>query len=87
VTTVHNELQDDPTIEGAVARALATDPRLHLSTTTIQIKSFNGRVILSGPVLNQAQQLAGEAVTRSVPGVIDVANRLVVRPERNGRAG
>lgn len=87
VTAVRNELQDDPTIEGVVARALATDPRVRLSTRTIRIKSFNGVVILSGPVLTQAQQLAAEAVTRRIPGVIDVANRLVVLPKKNGHTG
>ncbi|MCL4294444.1 MAG: BON domain-containing protein [Anaerolineae bacterium] len=84
VRSVRNELRDDPTIEGAVARAMARHPQVGLSTEVVRIKSFNGVVTLRGPVLNQRQQMAAEAVTRSVPGVIDVVNCLVVIPDGNG---
>lgn len=83
VVAVRNELQDDPSLEGKIARELATHPLLHLSTTRIAIKSFNGVVTLSGPVLNPIQQRAAEAVTRRVPGVLKVVNRLVVIPQKN----
>lgn len=84
VRSVHNELVDDPTLEGAVARALARHPEVQLSTTVVRIKSFNGVVTLSGPALSQGQQMSAEAVTRSVPGVVDVVNRLVMIPDGNG---
>ncbi len=84
VISVRNELLDDPTIEGAVARALARHPQVQLSTRVVRIKSFNGVVTLRGPVQTQGQQMAAEAVTRSVPGVVDVVSHLVVNPERNG---
>jgi osmotically-inducible protein OsmY len=84
VETVHNQIQDDSKIEGAVARDLATHPLLRLSTTRIKIKSFNGIVTLYGPVLNQVQQMTAETVTRRVPGVEGVVNRLVVIPSENG---
>lgn len=87
VESVRNELLDAPTIEGAVARALARHPQVQLSTTVVRIKSFNGVVTLRGPVQTQGEQMAAEAVTRSVPGVIDVVNRLVVAPDGNGRHG
>ncbi len=84
VKSVRNELLDDPSLEGVVARALGRDPRVRLSTTVVRIKSFNGVVTLRGPALTQMQQMAAEAVTRSVPGVVDVVNRLVVVPEKDG---
>lgn len=84
VSSVRNELLDDPTLEGTVARALGRDPRVHLSTTVVRIKSFNGVVTLRGPVQTEVQQMAAEAAVRGVPGVIDVVNRLVVTPNGNG---
>ena len=87
VKTVHNELWADPTLEGIVARELATHPLLRLSTTRIKIRSFNGVVSLSGPVLNQVQQMTAEAVARRVPGVKQVVNQLVVIPSENGHYG
>ncbi len=85
VISVRNELLDDPTIEGDVARVLARDPKVRLSTSVVRIKSHNGVVTLRGPVLTQMQQMAAEAAVRSVPGVTDVINRLVVTPP--GRDG
>lgn len=87
VIAVRNELLDDPTIEGAVARALARHPQVRLSTRVVRIKSYNGVVMLRGPVETQVQQMAAEAVTRSVTGVVDVVNQLTVQPERNGHTG
>lgn len=84
VISVSNELLVDPTLEGTVAHALGRDPRIRLSTRIVRIKSFNGVVTLRGPVQTEVQQMAAEAATRSVPGVIDVVNRLVVTPNRNG---
>lgn len=84
VATVNNELVDDPSIEGTVARALASHPELRFSTTVVQLKSYHGVVTLSGPVSSQAQQMTAESVARSVPGVANVVNRLVVMPNGNG---
>jgi osmotically-inducible protein OsmY len=84
IEAVNNELLDDPTIEGKVARVLAAHPDLGLSTTLIHLKSYHGVVTLSGPVSSQAQQMAAEAVTRSVPGVANVINRLDVLSNGNG---
>lgn len=78
VTTVHNYLLDDPTIEGVIAQALANNPETRISTTTVRIKSYNGAVTLVGPVFSQTQKMAAETVTRTIPGVIKVVNRLVV---------
>lgn len=84
VKSVRNELWDDPTLEGAVAHALASHPQVRLSTRVVRIKSFNGVVTLHGPVQTQIQQMAAEAVVRNVPGVTDVVNHLVVIPDGNG---
>ncbi|MCG3209720.1 MAG: hypothetical protein FOGNACKC_03347 [Anaerolineae bacterium] len=78
VTTVHNYLLDDPTIEGAIARALAANPQTQISTTTVRIKSYNGMVTLFGPVSSEIKKLTAEEVTRTIPGVIKVVNRLTV---------
>lgn len=83
VQAVRNELLDDPGIVLGVAQALATHAHIRLLTDVVDIKSYHGEVTLSGQVSCQAQQLAAEAVTRSVPGVIDVINRLVVIPDGN----
>ncbi len=78
VESVRNELLDDPTLKGTIAHALAVHPQLGLSTRVVWIRSYNGVVTLGGPVSSQAQQMTAEAAIRSVPGVVDVVNRLVV---------
>ena len=84
VKSVRNELLDDPAIERAVARALATHPHVRLLTDVVGLKSYHGVVTLAGSVPEQAQKLAAEAVTRSIPGVVEVVNRLVVSSAGNG---
>jgi osmotically-inducible protein OsmY len=84
VETVRDELLDDPAIERAVAHALATHPGLQLLTDVVSIKSYHGEVTLTGYVPDQSQQMTAEAVARSVPGVKEVVNTLLVSPEGNG---
>ncbi len=83
VKSVRNELLDDPAIERAIAWALAIQPHLRLLTNVVRLKSYRGVVTLAGSVSSQAHKETAEAVTRSVPGVRDVVNRLVVSPEGN----
>jgi len=84
VESVRNELRDDLSIERAVAQAMATYPPDRLPTDVVRIKSYHGEVTLTGQVSSQTQQMAAEAVARSVPGVSEVVNALVVSPEGNG---
>jgi Cu+-exporting ATPase len=71
-------------VDGVVAQALATHPRLQLLTDVVSIKSYHGEVTLTGYVPDQLQQMTAEAVARGVSGVKEVVNTLVVSPEGNG---
>jgi osmotically-inducible protein OsmY len=82
--SVRNELLDDPTIERAVAQALATHPYARLITNPVLVKSYHGEGTLTGQVASQIQQMIAESVTRTVPGVSEVVNALVVTSEGNG---
>jgi osmotically-inducible protein OsmY len=82
--SVRNELLDDPTIERAVAQALATHPYARLIINPVLVKSYHGEVTLTGQVASQIQQMIAESVTRTVPGVSEVVNALVVTSEGNG---
>jgi osmotically-inducible protein OsmY len=84
VDSVRNELLDDPTIERAVAQALATHPYARLITNPVLVKSYHGEVTLTGQVASQIQQMIAESVARTVPGVSEVVNALVVSTEGNG---
>jgi osmotically-inducible protein OsmY len=82
--SVRNELLDDPTIERAVAEALVTHPYARLITNPVLVKSYHGEVTLTGQVASQIQQMIAESVARTVPGVSEVVNALVVSSEGNG---
>jgi osmotically-inducible protein OsmY len=84
VESVRNELLDDPTIERAVAQALATHPYARLITNPVLVKSYHAEVTLTGQVASQIQQMIAESVARTVPGVSEVVNALVVSTEGNG---
>jgi osmotically-inducible protein OsmY len=84
VESVRNELLADPDIEQAVAQALATHPYARLVTEPVLVKSYLGEVTLTGQVASQIQQMIAESVARTVPGVSDVVNELVVESESNG---
>jgi osmotically-inducible protein OsmY len=75
---------DDPTIERAVAQALATHPYARLITNPVLVKSYHGEISLTGQVASQIQQMIAESVARTVPGVSEVVNALVVSSEGNG---
>ena len=82
--SVRNELLADPDIEQAVVQALATHPYARLITNPVLVKSYHGEVTLTGQVASEIQQMIAESVARTVPGVSDVINELVVAPESNG---
>jgi osmotically-inducible protein OsmY len=82
--SVRNELLDDPSIERAVAQALATHPYARLITNPVLVKSYHGEVTLTGQVASEIQKMIAESVARTVSGVSEVVNALVVSPEGNG---
>jgi osmotically-inducible protein OsmY len=56
-------------------------PGLDLSSIVVQV--VGGVVVLSGTVDNAEQRRAAETAAARVPGVVEVDNRLDVRPDRS----
>jgi hypothetical protein len=81
---------DDAAITAKVKTAIATDPHLANPWATpfeIRAKTYKGVVQLSGFVNSQAvaQQAATDA--GQVPGVKQVVNNLIVKPNLSGTSG
>jgi len=75
---VHNELIDDTDLAGAVAMALAKDPRT--ARERIGVYPALGHIHLRGRVHTGDARAAAYEVARGVPGVKDVENALLVDP-------
>lgn len=76
---IHNDLIADNDLASDVAMALAKDPRTKQSQ--IGVYPSLGHVNLRGSVRTPAARQAAYEVARSVPGVEDVENALVVDPD------
>ena len=68
--------KSDEPLEAAIARKLADDPRVHSMKMKIAVRE--GLVTLTGDATNADEKKAAEAIIRSVHGVRDVENKLVV---------
>ena len=74
--STHIRRQRDVDIATAVSHALADDARVHAMNVKVAVR--DGVVTLTGRANNADEQRAAESVVRSVAGVRDVENRLVV---------
>jgi osmotically-inducible protein OsmY len=76
---VKNHLVGDDLLAGAIALAIGRDPRTH--DLPIGVYPRLGDVRLSGAVHNEQQKAFAEEIARAVPGVRNVDNDLVVKPD------
>lgn|SRR5699024_9521138 len=70
---------DDKTISTRVNTALATDPIA--KATQVQVQTYEGVVQLSGFVDSEENKQRSEELARSIEGVREVQNNIVVRGE------
>ena len=68
---------DDAGITAAVKAKMAEDKTV--SAAAISVETLNGTVMLSGFAKNATEKGAAESLARSVNGVKDVRNEIVVR--------
>ena len=71
------EVLDDSVITTKVKTALLTEK--DIDSTSISVETFKGRVLLSGYVKGPDQRQRAEGLTRAVPGVKAVNNKLVLK--------
>lgn len=82
VTTVDDQLVSDSVLESDIALAVANDPDTMLCTDVLTISALLGTIYLGGIVaredLSEAQRLHQrvEDLTRDMPGVVDIVNRI-----------
>ncbi len=76
---VHNELITDTDLAGAVAMALAKDPRT--ARERIGVYPALGHIHLRGRARTGDARTAAYEVARGVPGIKDVENALIVDPD------
>ena len=82
VHKVIDNLYEDPQIEGAVARALATDDSLKKQPPFVTVASYRGDVTLSGRVASDEERETIKAIASGVAGVRRVFDQLtIVEPE------
>ena len=74
-------MRPDSNLQNKVMHALALDP--HVDETAIGVSVRHGIVTLDGIVSSYGERDTATAVAHRVPGVLDVANELVVRPGRH----
>lgn len=67
---------DDATITAQVNASLAKDP--DLSALKINVDTVNGKVTLNGPAPSTVARDRAESIAKSVEGVTEVSNQLVV---------
>jgi osmotically-inducible protein OsmY len=65
-------------LQHRVIYALAEDPRIDPSAIGVSIR--HGVVTLNGTVVSHAEKDAADAIVHAVPGVLDVANDIEVKP-------
>jgi hyperosmotically inducible periplasmic protein len=71
------EVLDDSVITTKVKTALLTEKEI--DSTAISVETFKGRVLLSGYVKGPDQRQRAEGLTRGVPGVKAVNNKLELK--------
>jgi osmotically-inducible protein OsmY len=71
------EVLDDSVITTKVKTALLTEK--DIDSAAISVETFKGRVLLSGYVKGPDQRQRAEGLTRAVPGVKAVSNKLVLK--------
>jgi hyperosmotically inducible periplasmic protein len=71
------EYIDSSTLTAKVKSALVSDELV--KARDVQVETFRGTVQLSGFVDSEAQKERATAVARSVQGVLDVKNNLIVK--------
>lgn len=69
---------DDAGITTAVKAKMAEDKSV--SATSISVETLNGTVMLSGFAKSGTERSTAESLARTVKGVKDVKNQIVVRP-------
>jgi osmotically-inducible protein OsmY len=67
----------DEKISEAVKAALGNSASFKFPD--VQVASFNGKVQLSGFVLSADQKKSAEAITKGVPGVVSVENKISLK--------
>ena len=78
LSEIHNDLIADNDLAADVAMALAKDPRT--AQGNIGVYPALGHINLRGRVRTPEARRAAYEVTRSVPGVEDIENALIVDP-------
>ncbi|MBV8047599.1 MAG: BON domain-containing protein [Paludibacterium sp.] len=69
---------DDATVTARVKKRLATEPKV--SAMRISVETLKGVVELSGFAVSEAEKMRAGEIARSVPGVKDVRNHIIVQP-------
>jgi hyperosmotically inducible periplasmic protein len=69
--------KDDKNITGQVEKRLENEPVYKFGS--VEVRTYNGIVQLSGFVDNEAQRRRAEEITRQVPGITQVANALILK--------
>lgn len=67
----------DENISEAVKAALENSSSFKFPD--VQVTSFNGKVQLSGFVFGEDQKTSAEVITKGVPGVVSVENKISVK--------
>ena len=74
-------VQTDKELEAAVVKGILANSEVFAAR--LRVEAVNGVVTLRGSVRSKEAKAVAEKVTRSVPGVVRVTNRLTIRaPER-----
>jgi len=71
------EVLDDSVITAKVKTALLTEK--DIDGAAISVETFKGRVLLAGYVKGPDQRQRAEGLTRAVPGVKAVNNKLILK--------
>lgn len=67
----------DEKISDAVKAALGNSPSFKFPD--VQVASFNGKVQLSGFVVSEDQKKSAEDISKKVPGVVSVENKISLK--------
>ena len=74
-------VETDREVEAAIIKGIVANPEVFAAQ--LRVAARNGAVTLHGSVKNKDARATAEKITRAVPGVRSVTNRLTIRaPER-----